>query len=113
MNDLDHHYHACDHENLQYFDDEYGDHYHNHQHHVDDLLMQDREGEEHTLEPDGVPGDLKNCSGISRISQYIPVYPGISWYIPEYPDISRYIPVYPNISRYVSVYPGISRYIKN
>ena len=68
--------------------------------------MQDREGKEHTLEPDGVPGDLKNCSGISRHTSvypvYILVYPGISRYSPVYSSISRYIPVY-------LVYPGISR----
>ena len=29
--------------------------------------MQDREGKEHTLEPDGVPGDLKSCAGISGV----------------------------------------------
>ena len=84
--DNDHHCHAHDHKNLQYFDHEDGDHYHNpHHHHVDDLLMQDRESEKHTLEPDGVPGDLKNCSGISR---YIPVYPGISRYIPVHQELS-------------------------
>ena len=31
------------------------------------IATQVREGEDHTLEPDGVPGDLKNCSGIFHL----------------------------------------------